>query len=85
MIPASVQDVLIRRPADYTLRWPRKLFVDEARALAAPRSRSQDGWSEQVTLLLEEAFVSDLTRAGLSGGSFQTTSPAPGRTRSETS
>jgi len=42
---------------DYTLRWPRPLFIREARVLAdEPDSDAHDG---QVELLLEEAFLSD--------------------------
>ena len=44
---------------DYHLRWPRELLMSEARPLATPTARSQPTWSDQVELLLEEAFVSD--------------------------
>lgn len=44
---------------DYTLRWPRELLVHEAKLLTTAGARSQPGWSDQVQLLLEEAFVSD--------------------------
>ena len=48
---------------DYTLRWPRPLFVREARVLAAePDSHDLD---EQIELLLEEAFVSDQPKRDL--------------------
>jgi len=46
---------------DYTLRWPPELLVREIDALLPDPLRH--GWSEQVTWLLEEAFVSEQPQA----------------------
>lgn len=43
---------------DYTLSWPRELFVQEARALLAGESSSDGVPPGQVEWLLEEAFAS---------------------------
>lgn len=55
---------------DYLLRWPRELLVHEAKALATHQARSQQGWSEQVLLLLEEAFVADQPSIDFQAGDF---------------
>ncbi|MFQ6331525.1 hypothetical protein ACLMAL_36130 (plasmid) [Nocardia sp. CWNU-33] len=50
------------RIADYVLRWPRELFVLEAKALLAgapPSLGKSGGWVGEVGLLLTEAFVSE--------------------------
>lgn len=44
---------------DYTLRWPRELFVQEGRALQTSEPLLLKGtWTDQVEWLLEEAFAS---------------------------
>lgn len=43
------------RDADYQLRWPRSLFVEEAAHLLNDRGRRE--WHEACELLLEDAFV----------------------------
>lgn len=55
---------------DYALRWPVELLVHEAKPLATAGARSQPSWSEQVELLLEEAFVSDLPGIDFRAGDF---------------
>lgn len=42
---------------DYTLRWPRELFVREARVVLQ-RPRTDADWGDMAELLLVEAFVS---------------------------
>ena len=48
--------------ADYTLRWPKELFVKEAELLVRRGIQMGTGpdWTSEVTLLLQEAFVSEV-------------------------
>ncbi|MEU6559100.1 hypothetical protein [Nocardia nova] len=55
------------RGSDYVLRWPRELFVLEAKAILAtapPRGSNprRSEWTDSVALLLTEAFVADTPR-----------------------
>lgn len=60
-----------RQPGpDYTLQWPRELLVYEAKVLDTSHARSQPGWTDQVVLLLEEAFVSDQPGIDFQAGDF---------------
>lgn len=67
-----------RRPGpDYILRWPRELFVHEARVLATRQAKTQFEWSDQVLLLLEEAFISDQPGIDFQAGDFVMAPAAP--------
>ncbi|MEV0048020.1 hypothetical protein AB0H60_31755 [Nocardia rhamnosiphila] len=71
---------IANRGSDYLLRWPRELFVLEAKAILAttpPRGSNtqRSEWSSSVALLLDEAFAADTPRhdfenlpAGVTGG-----------------
>ncbi|MFD4444875.1 hypothetical protein ACFWPK_34380 [Nocardia sp. NPDC058519] len=58
---------IANRSSDYLLRWPRELFVLEAKAILAttpPRGSStrRSEWTDTVALLLDKAFVADTPR-----------------------
>ncbi len=58
---------IANRGSDYLLRWPRELFVLEAKAILSttpPRSGNtrRSDWTDSVALLLDEAFVADTSR-----------------------
>ncbi|MEU3010110.1 hypothetical protein [Nocardia asteroides] len=58
---------IVTRSSDYLLRWPRELFVLEAKAILAVTpsrggSTRRSEWTDSVTLLLDEAFVADTPR-----------------------
>jgi hypothetical protein len=60
----AVFDIASRSP-DYLLRWPRELFVLEAKSIlaAVPTStRDRSDWAGEVSLLLTEAYVADTPR-----------------------
>lgn len=63
MIAGSLPIMLdVNRPGpDYTLRWPRELFVQEARVLLADESSNGNVPPGQVEWLLEEASASSST------------------------
>ena len=58
-------DSYFERNADYTLRWPRELFAAEAELLVRRGIQMGTGpdWTSEVTLLLKEAFMSDVPAA----------------------
>ena len=61
----TLPDSYFGRNADYTLRWPRELFAEEAGLLVRRGSQMGTGpdWTSEVTLLLQEAFVSKVPAA----------------------
>ncbi|GGN65968.1 hypothetical protein GCM10011610_00400 [Nocardia rhizosphaerihabitans] len=64
----AVFDTVSRGP-DYLLRWPRDLFVLEAKAIlaAAHAAHGKSDWNSEVSLLLSEAFAADTPRNDFEG------------------
>ncbi|MFI2589843.1 hypothetical protein ACH498_25070 [Rhodococcus erythropolis] len=52
---------IANRGHDYVLRWPRELFVLEAKAILAAAAATgwRSNWDSEASLLLAEAFVAD--------------------------
>lgn len=65
----------VARPGpDYTLRWPRELFAQEARAiLAAQPVLIKGAWTDQVEWLLIEAFPSSTPVTDFRGSTTKST------------